>query len=240
MHPENLNHSNNDETPVFDPKATNADAQDASIQDGAIQDEAAQDGSADNATAEIYGLLACLLRQSPNQEILDWLSELEVEESDVHAMSNAWFGLKQASQTAKIEDLEDEYQDLFIGIGCGEVVPFSSWHIAGTLMEKPLVHIRQDLKRLGFERQQDVREPEDNIAALLEVMSMLQSEGFDDQQSFFNAHIKPWFVSFCNAIEQAKSAQYYQAVSRALRHFCLIEQTRYTQKSDGIEITNLK
>lgn len=35
----------------------------------------------ENATAEIYGLLACLLRTSPNQDILNWLAELEVEES---------------------------------------------------------------------------------------------------------------------------------------------------------------
>ncbi|WP_413478820.1 molecular chaperone [Vibrio hibernica] len=219
MQSENLNHSNND---------------DGQVETGSTSLEILE--QEDNTTAEIYGLLACLLRNPPNQDILNWLSELEVEESDIHAMSNAWVGLKQASQIAKIEDIEDEYQDLFIGIGCGEVVPFSSWHIAGTLMEKPLVRIRQDLKRLGFERQEDIREPEDNIAALLEVMCMLQSEVFEHQQSFFNAHIKPWFISFCNSIEQAKSAQYYHCVSRVLRQFCLIEQTRYTKDSNRLNI----
>lgn len=195
----------------------------------------------DNATAEIYGLLAYLLRTPPNNEILNWLSDLDVEPCERHAITQAWFGLKHAAQTAKLEALEDEFQDLFIGIGCGEVVPFSSWHIAGTLMEKPLVSIRQDLKRLGFERQDDIREPEDNIAALFEVMGMLQSEAFEDQQSFFNAHIKTWFVPFCNEIEQAKSANFYQAVSRVMRHFCLIEQARYTEKKNfhSLEIHNI-
>lgn len=195
----------------------------------------------ENATAEIYGLLACLLRTSPNQDILNWLAELEVEESSHHAITNAWFGLKQAAQVAKVHNIEDEYQDLFIGIGCGEVVPFSSWHIAGTLMEKPLVKIRQDLKRLGFERQDDVREPEDNIAALFEVMSMLQTEKFVDQQSFFNAHIKTWFIAFCNDVEKAQSANFYQSVSRVIRQFCFIEQARYTEKQNlnQVEIKNI-
>lgn len=135
-------------------------------------------------TAEVYGLLACLLREPPSTEVLQWLRELEVEPCEQHAMTNAWFRLKEAALMTSPEQVADEYQDLFIGIGCGEVVPFSSWHIAGTLMEKPLVAIRQDLKRFGFERQDDIREPEDSISALLEVMSMLQSEAFDAQQQF--------------------------------------------------------
>lgn len=192
-------------------------------------------------TAEIYGLLACLLREPPSMEVLQWLSELEVELCEQHAITNAWFKLKEAAIATDVEQGADEFQNLFIGIGCGEVVPFSSWHIAGTLMEKPLVAIRQDLKRLGFERQEDIREPEDSISALLEVMSMLQFEAFDFQQQFFNAHIRPWFISFCNEIEKAESAQFYLPVSRVLRHFGLIEQARYTEKSSSssIEVTRI-
>ena len=196
----------------------------------------------EQVTAEIYGLLACLFRESPSPEVLQWLRELDVEPCEHHAISNAWFKLKEAALVTNPVQVADEYQDLFIGIGCGEVVPFSSWHIAGTLMEKPLVAIRQDLKRFGFERQEDIREPEDSISALLEVMSMLQFEEFDSQQQFFNAHIRPWFISFCNEIEKAESAQFYLPVSRVLRHFGLIEQARYTEKSSSgeIQITRLQ
>ncbi|TVO36622.1 TorD/DmsD family molecular chaperone [Vibrio algivorus] len=203
-------------------------------------DEQAHDQE-EQITAEIYGLLACLFREAPSSEILQWLSELEVESCEQHAITNAWFKLKEAAMATTTQQVSDEYQDLFIGIGCGEVVPFSSWHIAGTLMEKPLVAIRQDLKRLGFERQEDIREPEDSISALLEVMSMLQFEEFESQQQFFNAHICPWFISFCNEIEKAESAQFYVPVSRVLRHFGLIEQARYTEKSSHqIDITSLQ
>ena len=207
-----------------------------------INTEQPQEIEQEAVTAEVYGLLACLLREPPSTEVLQWLRELEVEPCEQHAMTNAWFRLKEAALMTSPEQVADEYQDLFIGIGCGEVVPFSSWHIAGTLMEKPLVAIRQDLKRFGFERQDDIREPEDSISALLEVMSMLQSEAFDAQQQFFNAHIRPWFISFCNEIEKAKSAQFYLPVSRVLRHFGLIEQARYTEKSSSgeIEITRLQ
>jgi len=85
-------------------------------------------------------------------------------------MAAAWPLLKLAAQKATPIAVAEEYQELFIGIGRGDVVPYGSWYLTGSLMEMPLAHLRSDLKQLGYERNESVKEPEDHIAALLEVM----------------------------------------------------------------------
>jgi TorA maturation chaperone TorD len=52
-----------------------------------------------------------------------------------------------------------EYQDLFIGLARGELVPYGSYYLTGFLHEKPLSKLRQDMARLGVEREDGVAEP---------------------------------------------------------------------------------
>ncbi len=178
---------------------------------------------------EIYLLLASLYRQAPTQELVGFLADLEIEQTE-SAMQKAWQSLRLAAEQSSREALDDEYQDLFIGIGRGEVVPFASWHLTGSLMEKPLADIRLDLETLGFERETNVKEPEDHFAALCEVMSMLTSEEARIQQVFFNKHIAPWFESLVKQIEQAKHAKFYLAVAQLTGAFCTVEQVQFSQK----------
>ncbi|MGF1909682.1 molecular chaperone [Vibrio kasasachensis] len=177
---------------------------------------------------DIYLLLASLFRQVPPQELITFLADLDIESSE-SAMQQAWLALKQAAKESDQESLEDEYQNLFIGIGRGEVMPFGSWHMAGALMEKPLAQIRHDLELLGFERADQVKEPEDHIAALCEVMAMLSEEEVGTQQVFFNKHLAPWFEPLAKQIEQAKNANFYLSVAQLLRAFCTLEQVQFSQ-----------
>lgn len=182
---------------------------------------------------EIYNLLAHLLRQSPSQDVLDWLADLDVEgTNDPHqsSMAAAWPLLKLAAQKATPIAVAEEYQDLFIGIGRGDVVPYGSWYLTGSLMEMPLAHLRSDLKQLGYERNESVKEPEDHVAALLEVMAMLV-EGGDEhlQRTFFNRHLAPWCEKVSTDIKTAKSAVFYTAVGELALQFLTVEKTRFLQ-----------
>ncbi|HIF9075705.1 TPA: TorD/DmsD family molecular chaperone [Photobacterium damselae] len=182
---------------------------------------------------EIYNLLAHLLRQSPSQDVLDWLADLDVEgTNDPHqsSMAAAWPLLKLAAQKATPIAVAEEYQDLFIGIGRGDVVPYGSWYLTGSLMEMPLAHLRSALKQLGYERNESVKEPEDHIAALLEVMAMLV-EGGDEhlQRTFFNRHLAPWCEKVSTDIKTAKSAVFYTAVGELALQFLTVEKTRFLQ-----------
>ncbi|MGR5131773.1 TorD/DmsD family molecular chaperone [Vibrio alfacsensis] len=176
---------------------------------------------------EIYLVLSALFRSTPSKEMIEFLTSLEVEPSE-SAMQKAWIALQQAAKESNREALEDEYQDLFIGIGRGEVMPFASWHLTGSLMEKPLAEIRHDLEKLGIERDEQVKEPEDHIAALCEVMSMLAGEDEALQQAVFNKHIAPWFASFTRQLEKAQSANFYKLVAQLCEAFLTLEQVRFS------------
>ena len=181
---------------------------------------------------EIYLVLSALFRSAPSEEMIEFLTSLEVEPSE-SAMQKAWIALQQAAKDSNREALEDEYQDLFIGIGRGEVMPFGSWHMTGAMMEKPLAEIRHDLELLGFERDENVKEPEDHIAALCEVMSMLTGEEEDLQQAVFNKHIAPWFNSFTQQLENAESANFYQPVAQLCEAFLTLEQVRFSVNTES-------
>ncbi|MGR5300774.1 TorD/DmsD family molecular chaperone [Vibrio alfacsensis] len=177
--------------------------------------------------AEIYLVLSALCRSAPTPEMIEFLTALEIEPSE-SAMQKAWVALQQAAKESSHEDLEDEYQNLFIGIGRGEVMPFSSWHLTGSLMEKPLAEIRRDLALIGIERDEQVKEPEDHIAALCEVMSMLTGEDEALQQAVFNKHIAPWFALFTRQLEKAQSANFYKPVAQLCEAFLTLEQVRFS------------
>ena len=183
---------------------------------------------------EIYAMLAHLLRKVPDENVLNWLAELDVEDTQyqITEMAAAWPLLKLAAQKVNLIAVEEEYQDLFIGIGRGEVVPFGSWYLTGSLMEMPLAHLRRDLAQLGFQRDESVKEPEDHIAALLEVMAMLVEEGDEHlQKTFFNRHIVTWFEKLCADVKAAESAVFYCAVGELALQFLTVEKTRFIEAS---------
>lgn len=179
---------------------------------------------------EIYLILSALFRSAPTEEMLEFLKYLEVEPS-ASAMQQAWIALQLAAEKAERETLEDEYQDLFIGIGRGEVVPFGSWHRTGSMMEKPLADIRHDLDLLGIERAENVKEPEDHISALCEVMAMLTDEEEGLQQAVFNKHLAPWFSAFTRQLENAESANFYKPAAQLCNAFLTLEQVRFSENT---------
>jgi len=179
--------------------------------------------------AGTYSVLAALLRESPGTEVLHFVSQLDSEtESDQGGLMLAVHSLSLASRHSSPASLRDEYHALFIGLGRGELVPYGSWYQTGFLMEKPLGLLRADLARLGYQRSEEVHEPEDHIAALFEVMSMLIQEGasFETQQHFFNRHIGNWADGFFADLGNARSAVFYRSVARLGTAFLSLE-TRY-------------
>ena len=129
--------------------------------------------------------------------------------------------------------IEDEYQDLFIGLGKGEVVPYGSWYLTGFLMEKPLSDLRDDLNRLGFERNESVLEPEDHAAALCEVVSLMITENTDlaVQNDFFQTHMASWMGRFFKDLTDARSAIFYKALGRFGSAFIAFESDYFSMQT---------
>ncbi len=177
-----------------------------------------RDGDRDleSARASAYRLLATLLARPPTPGLLDTLSQIDAHaEAQGAVLAPAWRTLALAARSTSPEEADDEYHDLFIGMVRGELVPYGSWYLTGFMMEKPLAQLRQDLKQLGFTRQEDVKEPEDHAAALCETMSLVIADpdiAAVAQRRFFEEHLATWMFKFFEDLQNAASAKFYSAV----------------------------
>jgi TorA maturation chaperone TorD len=180
----------------------------------------------DAARSGVYALLAALLRDVPDAELLAGVREL-APSTGRDAFAQAWERLRLAAASVEMSAMDDEYHQLFIGLGRGELVPYGSWYQTGYLMERPLSQLRDDLAALGFERSPDVREPEDHVAALCEVMAELAQDPSVDiagQRAFYEAHMGAWVGRFWSDLEQAETALFYRSVGRLGVVFNELEQ----------------
>lgn len=166
--------------------------------------------------ADLYRLLARLLRAAPDAELIDFLAELDHDAISLpgaaeQQLPRALASLSLAARVSDSRRLEDDFFQSLVGVVQGEVVPYASWYLTGSLMEMPLVALRQDLKRLGFERQSDVHEPEDHLGALCEVMAMLIDEVPGKQVNFFRRHVASWGERCCADLA-GRESPFYAAV----------------------------
>lgn len=185
----------------------------------------------DALRAQMYRFLARLLAAPPNQALLDTISEMEGDETD---LGKAMLSFSKLASKASAAQVEQEYHDLFIGLGRGELLPYGSYYLTGFLHEKPLAKLRNDMARLGVERSGSVKEPEDHIAALMDMMAGLITGEFGDpaplaeQKTFFEAHISNWASHFFADLEGAKTSVLYAALGSVGRSFMEIEATAFS------------
>lgn len=182
--------------------------------------------------AGAYRMLAALLGDVPREDVLTQvgaLADIQTEHDEL-ALAMSMLGL--AARDRSPQQIDDEYHNLFIGLGRGELVPYASWYLTGFLMEKPLALLRGDLAALGFERNTDIHEPEDHVAALCEVMAMLISEDkpLQTQTEFFQAHMANWVDRFYYDLSLAKQAVFYRAVGRFGTAFFELERDYLAMK----------
>ncbi len=164
----------------------------------------------------LYRLLASLLRQPPREEMLTYLRTLETGSGEGGEMGVALQMLGLAARSSTPGRIDDEFHELFIGLGRGELVPYGSWYLTGYLMEQPLARLREDMARLGFVRESTSSEPEDHIASAMEVMSFLAEgpEPLSVQAAFHDVHLAPWVGRFFEDLAQARAAVFYRSVAR--------------------------
>ncbi len=181
--------------------------------------------------AQLYRLLAHFLRAPPGEEDLAKVARMHGDETP---LGSAVQSFARVAAKSSAEAVEQEYNDLFIGLGRGELLPYGSYYLTGFLHEKPLAKLRTDMARIGIERLATVHEPEDHIAALCEMMDGLITGAFgapaplEEQKRFFDAHIKPWAKQFFVDLEGARSSVLYAAVGSIGRVFMEIEEVAFT------------
>ena len=124
----------------------------------------------DQLRADMYSFLANLLRAEPSVELVNQLTKLESDESPIGKSIKT---LSKLASSLDLPTIRDEYVRIFIGVGRGEILPFASYYLTGFLKDKPLAKLRNDMKEIGIELAENVKEPEDRIASLFDMMSGL-------------------------------------------------------------------
>lgn len=182
----------------------------------------------DQLRAGVWNLLGNLLAMPPTAETLDLLRQIdEQKEGTTDPIAQAWSTLRLAAESAEEAMVQEEFQDVFIGVGGGEVTPYASWYLTGSLFEQPLIALRQDLDALGLEREAGVSEPEDHAGAVCEMMALVIVDpdvDFQWQREFFQRHVEQWLGRLFADLQQAPSAAFYRAVGGVGEEFCKLEQ----------------
>ena len=190
----------------------------------------------DDLRAQLYEFLATLLRVEPTDAVVQQVSQLSGDDSPIGQASSTLAHLaKQMDGSA----VRAEYVDLFIGVGRGELLPYCSYYLTGFLNEKPLANLRQDMAAIGIVRAEGVKDPEDHIASLCDMMAGLIRGQFSrsftlaEQASFHKKHLAPWAELFFSDLESAKNAVFYAPVGTIGKAFMDIESKSFDMELSG-------
>ncbi len=176
---------------------------------------------------DCYALLASLLGQAPSEKTIGILQNLDWDDALPGELDRALRQIRQAACEITRSGIEAEFNRLFVGMGCGEMVPYASWYRERMIPSSPLASLRADLMRLGIVKQPDSYESEDHAAALCEIMVLLSREAggasHAAQADFFKKHIASWMMRFFRDLRSANGADFYRSVASFGRFFFEVE-----------------
>lgn len=183
--------------------------------------------------AGLYLLLARFLDAPPERPDLEVAGGLACE--DVPALGESLAAFAAAARSAGVDALADEYHRLFIGVGGGELTPYASYYLYGSLHDRALVDLRQTMARIGL-RSATSGDPEDHVAAVFEIMAALlmrEGEGDGEARRFFEAHVAGWSRRFFNDLAAATREPLYAAAGQLGAAFMELERDASAAQSVG-------
>ena len=188
----------------------------------------------DRARSREYALLATFLSRSPDARMLGRLALLR---GDASPLGMAHAALAEVAAKANAEAVQAEYFDLFDGLGRSRFLPYASYYLTGSLYGRPLARLRQALRNLGLEQEEQHSEPEDHAAILCEIMAGLAggqiAASAEAEREIFELHLAPWIGRFFADLERAETARFYARVGALGRTFVEIEAKAFTLPAPG-------
>jgi len=187
----------------------------------------------DQARADVYALLAGLYSRPPGGALLRSLGAApRLPQVEGSGWPDAFNRLADASSVMDAAAAEQEYTDMFIGVGRSEVELHASYWMGPG--EPPMAQLRRELAELGLGRRTDATLMEDHLGALLETMRLLVAGGtgvqpapVGVQAAFFQRWLDPWPDRCCSAIDRCSIANYYRRVAECTKAFLAIERDSF-------------
>jgi TorA maturation chaperone TorD len=184
----------------------------------------------ETARAEIYGVLAALFYAAPTPALLESLRLAVTEAPAAGALLEAsWTELVATARAMSVQEVGEEYDALFGGVGKPEIYLFGSHYLSGFLNEKPLAALRTELAELGLTRGDAMAETEDHYAYLCEVMRYLIAgddvavANLTRQREFFTRHLQPWVQQMCETVSAHPKARFYKSLAAFTQTFTSVE-----------------
>jgi len=181
--------------------------------------------------ANLYRMLAHILRAPPQRSDLELLANLS---RDATRLGEAVGSLAHLARRTSPEAARREFHELFIGVEGGELVPYGSHYRSGLPENHPPARTGADMPRLGgMAPSPGLAEAEDHIATLCEIMAGLilgvgeEPAPLDEQKAFFMSHIATWAKHFFTDLEAARSSVFYAAVGKVGAVFMDIEEAAF-------------
>lgn len=186
--------------------------------------------SEEDLRADLYRLICAYLTETVKKEGLQHAAQLSGDESP---LGQAISKFAKAAAATDEATADDDFHELFIGLGRGVLIPFASYYLTGFLHEKPLARLRQDMAALGIERDPSVKEPEDHIAGVLEIMaglvdgSLVGPIDLERQRKFFETHVVSWAPYFFKDLAEMQQSPFYAALGGIGVEFMEIEKRAF-------------
>jgi TorA maturation chaperone TorD len=187
------------------------------------------------ARGDFYALLARMLHTAPDGALLANLAAAPPIPFEGDAeLAKAWQDLVNASSAMDAEAAADEFEALFFGVGKAAVSVYAGFYGGAPAADHPRVRIQADLAALGLGRRENVSEPEDHYAGLLDVMRVLVAGGAGrspapvaEQKRFFDSHMRPGLARFFRELGQCAHANYYRRVAAFGAAFIALESESF-------------
>jgi len=195
-------------------------------------------------SCKIYRLLKNVFLNSPSQEFLNYIRELNgVGESAGNRDITKGLELLRKGADCEPEKLELEHTRLFIGPYRLPAPPYESVYRTDDrlVMQQPTIEVRKAYREAGLEVKGIHTNPDDNISAELEFMeylcdktaSFLKNHDAHEamkyielQRKFLEVHLNKWVPAFSEDIIKNTNEDFYRGAALLLRGFISLETER--------------
>lgn len=180
------------------------------------------------ARADLYALLARLFASGPDEAVLSAIAGSQTDFGPDSSLGLAWTGLQAVARKGDAAAASLEHAEIFVGTGRAPVSIYASHYLSDQWKEMTVVELRDRLPQLGLARQTGVSQPEDHLAALLEVMCHLvrrgnEAAGMGVQREFFERYLGQWYARFCAEVNEQAGLIFYRTAASMLNAFLAIE-----------------
>lgn len=125
------------------------------------------------------------------------------------------------------DEIKDEYNELFINPFSNNLINTNaSYYIDKKNFGDTLIKIREFLKRNDLEKSANLKEPEDSITFLTDLMLYLinSKDTLENQIELFENFIDPLFLNIQSALKTNEKANFYKCIGYLIDFFLTLEK----------------